>query len=235
LFDVDSNRAFWATSSFPWISPIEANWGAIRAEFDRVLVERERIPGLGDLSEDANLTFDRKPLSASSEWKWFFLHAYGNKIEANCLRCPTTAKLVESTPGMQSAVFVVLAPGKHIAPHRGLYKGLIRYHLGVLIPKPTGLCRIRVADETRPWEEGRSLVFDDTLTHEVWNDSDIHRVVLIMDIERPLPFPLAPLNRMVLRWISTTRYITDAIRKAAVPEGGGVYPSDATAKIGELF
>jgi len=236
LFSRNANQAFWENASFRWIARIEANWAAIRDEFDRVMLEQDRIPNVEYISEDGNLGADRKPMSRGAEWKWFFLYGYGHKIEGNCLRCPKTTKLVESIPGMRGAIFAILAPGKHIPPHRGLYKGLLRYHLGVRIPGPAGLCRITVGGETRAWEEGRSFVFDDTRTHEVWNESDGQRVVLMIDIERPLSPPLTTLNRLVLRWISSTTYITDAIRRVSAPAETGPrehFASNATVNPGE--
>jgi len=237
LFSRDANKAFLDNASFPWISRIEGNWLVIRDEFDRVMLERDGIPTVEDISEDGNLGADRKPMSKGPEWKWFFLYGYGHKVEDNCIRCPKTTELVESIPGMNGAIFAILAPGKHIPPHRGLYKGLLRYHLGVRIPGAAGLCRITVGGETRAWQESRGFVFDDTYTHEVWNESDEHRVVLMIDIERPLSLPLAMVNRMVLRWITSTRYITDAIERVRTSKDRGLQAhtdSRATAGTGGL-
>jgi beta-hydroxylase len=235
LFSRNANRAFWDNASFPWIARIEANWKTIRDEFDRVMLEQDRIPNVEDISEDGNLGADRKPMSRGAEWKWFFLYGYDHKIEGNCIRCPQTAQLVESIPRMHCAIFAILAPGKHIPPHRGLYKGLLRYHLGVRIPGAAGLCRIKVGGETRAWEEGRGLVFDDTQTHEVWNDSDARRVVLMIDLERPLSLPLTMLNRMVIKWISSTTYITDAVQRARAPERYPRAQSTSTANAGRPY
>lgn len=211
LFSSDANRAFLDTASFPWVKHIEENWHTVREEFDTVMLEQDRIPNVEDISQDGNLGADRKPMSKGAEWKWFFLYGYGHKVQANCVRCPKTTKLVESVAGMRGAIFAILAPGKHIPPHQGLYKGLLRYHLGVRIPGTPGLCRISVDGQTKTWEEGRSFIFDDTFTHEVWNEASVQRVVLMIDVERPLVAPLALLNRAILRWISSTSYITNAI------------------------
>jgi beta-hydroxylase len=173
LFSADAARPYLANSSFPWIKHVEANWKTIRDEFDAVMLEQDSIPNVEEISEDGNLGADRKPMSKGPEWKWFFLYGYAHKVETNCLRCPETTRIVESIPGMQGAIFALLAPGKHIPPHQGLYKGLLRYHLGVRIPGKPGLCRISVAGQTRAWEEGKGFVFDDTFTHEVWNESEV--------------------------------------------------------------
>ena len=39
---------------------------------------------------------------------------------------------------------------------------------------------------TREWVPGQAWVFDDTIEHEAWNDSDTPRAILIFDIWNPL-------------------------------------------------
>ena len=86
-------------------------------------------------------------------------------------------------------MFSILSPHKHILPHCGPYKGVLRYHLGLIVPEDAENCRIRVGDDIRHWEPGKPLIFDDVFNHEVWNDTDETRVVLFVDVERPLPEP----------------------------------------------
>ena len=232
LFSKDADRAWLDTACFPWNQQLEANWTTVRDEIEAVMLNQDHIPNVEDISQDGNLGADRQPMSRGAEWKWFFLYGYSHKIDANCARCPQTTQLVESIPGMRGAIFAVLAPGKHIPPHQGLYKGLLRYHLGLRIPEPAGSCRIKVNGETRPWVQGRGFMFDDTFTHEVWNDSTLQRVVLMIDVERPLPLPIASLNRFILRWIASTRYINDAIDnvKSKAEAGLGTAPEAETMK-----
>jgi len=40
-------------------------------------------------------------------------------------------------------------------------------------------------NETRAWRSNEAWVFDDTIEHEAWNDSDDLRVVLIFDLWAP--------------------------------------------------
>jgi beta-hydroxylase len=119
---------------------------------------------------------------------------------------------MEQTPGMVTAMFSILAPRKHILPHRGPYKGILRYHLGLIVPKDKEDCRIRVGSEIRHWEEGKSLLFDDTYDHEVWNDTDETRVVLFVDIIRPLPFPESLINKLIIKAIAFSPFVQDAKR-----------------------
>jgi aspartyl/asparaginyl beta-hydroxylase (cupin superfamily) len=133
-------------------------------------------------------------------------------------------RILNRIPNMKSAMFSILAPKKHIPPHRGMWKGMLRYHLGLIIPGPKGSCRIRVGKEIRTWEEGKSLVFDDSHEHEVWNDSDSYRVVLFVDVLRPVIFPLSLVNRTVV-WITartdSIAVLMDRARKKALAPTAG--------------
>jgi beta-hydroxylase len=82
--------------------------------------------------------------------------------------------------------------------------------LGLIVPEPKSACRIRISNEVAYWEEGKSLIFDDTFPHEVWNDTDGYRVVLFLDIARPLRFPLSAVNGLVNRFIAASPIIQDA-------------------------
>jgi beta-hydroxylase len=200
-------KTFFEPEQFPWTRTLETNWQAIRAELDEVLKDTEALPNFQDISADqATITDDDR-------WKTFFLYGFGFKAEGNCRRCPETTRLVESVPGMKTAFFSVLSPRKHIPDHRGPYKGVLRYHLGLQVPEPREGCRIRVGDDIRHWDEGKSMVFDDTYNHEAWNDTDGTRVVLFMDVVRPLPFPESAFNWIVLKAIAISPFIQDAKRK----------------------
>jgi ornithine lipid ester-linked acyl 2-hydroxylase len=80
----------------------------------------------------------------------------------------------------------------------GPYKGVQRYHLGLMIPGPEGSCRIRVRNDVRCRKEGKSMIFDDSYEHEVWNDVDSYRVVLFVDFVRATIFPLSIVNRLII-------------------------------------
>jgi len=206
----------------PWTATLEAHWADIRAELDEVLVRRDDLPNFQDISTDqATITDDDR-------WKTFFLYGYGFKSEPNCARCPRTTALVEAIPGMTTAMFSILSPGKHIEAHRGPYRGVLRYHLGLRIPAPTEAAGISVGGEIRHWSEGAGLLFDDGYEHFAWNDTDGLRVVLFMDVMRPLRRPAADLNRALIKAIAVSPFIGDAKRRhlewerrfAALTEGG---------------
>lgn len=195
---------FFDPASFAWVQPLEAHWPVIRQELDAILEHHDRLPNFQDISED------QTAITTDDRWKTFFLYGFGFKAEKNAALCPETTRLIEQVPGMKTAFFSILAPGKHIPPHRGPYKGVMRYHLGLRVPEPRTQCRIRVGDEVRYWEEGKSLLFDDTHEHEVWNDTEGTRVVLFMDVVRPLRPPLDTINELIIRLISWSPFVQNA-------------------------
>lgn len=192
LFYRDGHRTFFEPEEFPWVAGVESEWKTIRKELDALMVRREEIPNFQDYSPA------QSALTEGDQWKTFFFYAFGNKEKENCARCPETVRILDRIPGMNTAMFSILAPGKHIPPHRGPYKGVLRYHLGLIIPGPEGSCRIRVGDDVRCWKEGKSLIFDDSHEHEVWNDSNSYRAVLFVNFVRPTIFPLSAVNRTII-------------------------------------
>jgi aspartyl/asparaginyl beta-hydroxylase (cupin superfamily) len=81
-----------------------------------------------------------------------------------------------------SLYFSVLEPRSRIAPHKGITNARLIAHFPLIVPDN---CGFRVGSETRRWEPGKALIFDDMTNHEAWNDSDRIRVVLIADLWRP--------------------------------------------------
>jgi beta-hydroxylase len=190
-YSLVGDSIFFDTEQFPWAKELEANWPVIRKELDQVLQNTNALPNFQDIMPR------QQRISQDDGWKTYYFYGFGFKAKKNCERCPETWKLLKQIPGMKVAFFSILAPGKHIPEHRGKHKGLIRYHLGLRVPEPKAACRIRIGNEIAYWEEGKSLIFDDTFPHEVWNDTDGYRAVLFLDIARPLRFPLSLVNWLV--------------------------------------
>jgi beta-hydroxylase len=187
----DADRAFLPPEQFPWIREVEARFGEIRTELDALLSRVDQIPAFHQVSS-------RQDDIADARWKTFFFKVYGHDVPESRALCPRTADALARIPRMSTAMFSILQPGKHIAAHHGPHKGVLRYHLGLRVPTTDGRCAIRVGEETRVWEEGKSLVFDDTFEHEAWNRSDAPRVVLFVDFLRPMPLPLEVANRALM-------------------------------------
>jgi beta-hydroxylase len=157
------------TNDFPFTKDLEANWKTVQKEL------------LG-LSNYNFMNFPEKHLYETG-WKTFALYFFGRQWKPNTPLCPETTRLVETIPGMVTAGFSRLEPGTHIKPHVGYTNAVLRCHLPLIVPE--GDCKLRVGDETRSWEEGKCLVFDDTTEHEAWNRTDKVRVVLLLDVMRP--------------------------------------------------
>ncbi len=208
-YSPQGNATFFDPKDFPWTRILEDNWQTIRKELDVILEHTDELPNFQDISKD------QLSITRDDKWKTFFLYGYGYKSEANAARCPETTKLVEQVPGMLTAFFSILKPGKHIPAHRGPYKGVLRYHLGLLVPEPKERCRIRVGEDVRHWEEGKGMLFDDTHDHEVWNDTEGVRVVLFMDVVRPLRFPASWLNRLIITLIKYSPIVQSARKNGA--------------------
>jgi aspartyl/asparaginyl beta-hydroxylase (cupin superfamily) len=201
------NPAVYQTADFPEFRILENNWKVIRRELEGVLDERKRLPTLQDISPvNVHLTRDE-------HWRIYMLYSYGERIEENCVKCPETTRLVEQIPGMKTAMFSILSPGKHIPAHRGPYNGVLRYHLGLIIPEPREKCRIRVGSQYCTWEEGKGLVFDDSYEHEVWNDTEGQRVVLFITFDRPLKFPGSIFNWGINKLHELSTYHQEPLRR----------------------
>ena len=200
------DEQFFPLERFPWVEHIEANWEVIREELEGVLQDREALPNFQDISKD------QIEITDDDRWKTFFLYGYGFEAELGVQMCPRTAALMREIPGMTTAMLSILSPRKHILDHRGPYKGVLRYHLGLIVPKEKEKCRIRVGDEVRHWAQGESMVFDDTFNHEVWNDTEETRVVLFVDVLRPLPFPESLVNKLIVKAIAVSPFVQDAKR-----------------------
>jgi beta-hydroxylase len=191
-------------TEFPWIAELEANADVIRRELLAVIGDRDRMPTMQDISKT------QRKIIKDTSWKTFFLYAYGLKAEANRVRCPETTKLIDKIPNLEVAFFSILDPGAHIRAHHGVYKGLLRVHLGLLVPEPREKCRMQVGGETILWQEGEAVMFDDTYLHEVWNETDGVRAILLIDVHRPLKPPQGAVNRALLKVARRAPFVAES-------------------------
>jgi aspartyl/asparaginyl beta-hydroxylase (cupin superfamily) len=186
---------------FAWTALLRDHWRTIRDE--AVAAALQEAPSLATISPD------HRSIAEIGKWRSFFLWGYGYPIPDNLARCPETHKLVERIPGLNSAFFSILAPGTHIPAHRGVTKGLITCHLGLIVPRD-GDVRMRIADRVVRWAEGETLVFDDTYDHEVWNDTSATRVVLLIQFERPLRNPGKWFADLFLGFVRRSAFVQEA-------------------------
>lgn len=198
---------FFDPANFSWTREVEAYFPDIRRECLEVIADLNQVPNLDELSEGSS------KLAQGDEWKGFLLMAFGRVAPRNASRCPKTVEAMKRIPGINTVAFSVLGPRVHLPRHTGEFAGILRYHMGVLLPDGSD-CRIGVDDEVRTWTEGGSMIFDDTHPHEVWNDTDQIRVVLLADFVRPGFWPIRMLVRGLIAAVSRTSYTTDVIRNA---------------------
>jgi aspartyl/asparaginyl beta-hydroxylase (cupin superfamily) len=204
---VHGDPHIYGSATFPWAAEVEAGWKSVQAELDQVMKYRDQIPSFHEILKEVTT------ITTDSNWKTFFLAGIGMNCEENARRCPETMKLLGKIPGMKTAFFSILSPHKHIPAHRGAYNGILRFHLGLLVPEPREKCRIRIGNDYRSWTEGKCLIFDDTFNHEVWNDTDGYRVVLFVDFARPLKFPFHHMNETLLNVGSLAPFLREAGEK----------------------
>ena len=195
------------TRLFPWAAEIEEEWFRVRGELDRVMTFRDQMPSFQDILKEVGT------IQNDNNWKTYFLAGIGMDCAENARRCPETMRLLRKIHGMTTAFFSILSPRKHIPAHRGAYNGILRLHLGLMVPEPRAQCRIRVGNDYYSWREGEAFIFDDTFNHEVWNDTDGYRVVLFVDFARPLRGLWHRLNQRLLNMGSLAPFLREAGEK----------------------
>ena len=178
---------FFDRALFPWLDPIEAATDAIREEFLNVLQLEEGFAPYITYPPDAPVN-QWAELNNSPQWSAFHLYKDGALLQDNAAKCPLTMSLLAQVPQpvqagrTPAAMFSLLKPNTRIPPHTGVSNVRLVTHVPLIIPPG---CGFRVGNDVREWVLGRAWVFDDTINHEAWNDSDKLRVVLIFDIWHP--------------------------------------------------
>lgn len=179
---------FYERDEFPWIEAFEAQTPAIQQELRAILAE-EAAEFSPYIHYGEHLPLDQwRELNNSPRWTAYPFYELGQRIEERCRRAPRTMAAVEALPQAEvplrspNLMFSVLQPKTRIPPHTGVANFRLVVHLPLILP---GGCGFRVGSETRQWRIGEAWVFDDTIEHEAWNDSDEVRVILICDIWNP--------------------------------------------------
>ena len=188
LFPFLVNYEFHAREYFPWLANLEAATESIRDELLEVLsADRAGIQPYIDYGEGLPVRQWRE-LNHSRRWGAYFLWNEGVRQEAHCTRCPRTLAALAATPQVDipgrgpTAFFSILDARTKIPAHTGVTNTRLTVHLPLVVPPG---CRFRVGGETREWRVGSAWVFDDTIEHEAWNDSDAARAILIFDVWNP--------------------------------------------------
>ena len=178
---------FFDNKAFPWIEAVEGATEAVRAEFMEVL--RGDTGFQPYIEYPADVPHDQwAELNNSPRWSAFHLYKMGERVEANAVRCPKTMAVLDGVPQPRqqgrtpAAMYSLLKPHTRIPPHTGVTNVRLVVHLPLVVPPG---CGFRVGNQTRQWVPGKAWVFDDTIEHEAWNDSDQLRVVFIFDVWHP--------------------------------------------------
>jgi len=187
-----------SASRFPEARRFVESWSVLRDEALRLAENIGQVPRFHELmAEQASIS-----ANDGRDWRVFVLKAYGINIPRNMALCPQLGALVESVPDVLSATLSFLAPHKHIPRHRGPFRGVLRFYLGLSVStaadgRPSTVLMIdgteyRIAD-------GESLLWDDTFPHEVWNNSESPRIALLLDVRRHgMPLDMELLSRLLI-------------------------------------
>jgi len=186
---------------FPEGERFVAAWQQLRDEALEVQARLHEVPRFHEIMKE------QAEISANDDrdWRLLILKAYGTEAPHNMAKCPTLARIVTAIPNVLSASISFMAPQKHIPRHRGPFRGVLRYYLGLSMPKPVAGRRgavLTIADAEYRIADGEALLWDDTYPHEVWNDSDEVRTVLLLDVwRRGMPIDMEVFSRMLISMV----------------------------------
>jgi aspartyl/asparaginyl beta-hydroxylase (cupin superfamily) len=201
FFDIDT--------TFPALNRLTQNQAPIKEELERILTAKPAMPKYHEI-DFTQFSVSGK-LDKEKDWKVFMLYAMGERPAANRALCPKTCALLDEVPDLFQAFFSILEGGKSVPRHTGPYRGYLRYHLALKVPKENPPS-IRVKDQWYVWQEGQAVLFDDSHHHQIVNRANEDRVVLIVDVLRPMP-PLPHLvNRLMTRFVIRYVYAKGVIR-----------------------
>jgi aspartate beta-hydroxylase len=200
LYDarIDTPPVLDTTAYFPGATQFVSAWADIRDEALSLSSRMQTIPRFHEIMPA------QAEISANDgkDWRLFILKVYGTEVDKNMALCPKLAGLIASHPDVLSASLSFLAPHKHIPRHRGPFRGVLRYQLGLSVPvdeqgRPAAVLALN--DIEHRVGEGQHLLWDDTYPHEVWNRSDQMRLVLLLDVRRPhLPLDLRVISSALI-------------------------------------
>ncbi|TDR73025.1 aspartyl/asparaginyl beta-hydroxylase domain-containing protein [Paludibacterium purpuratum] len=192
LFARAPAKPYLPASNFPELATLTADWQRIRDE-------AIQLYGMGDIK--ASNRYDDVGFNSffKSGWKRFYLKWYGEPHPSATLLCPYTTALLQQFPNIKAAMFASLPPGSRLVLHRDPFAGSVRYHLGLVTPNHDD-CYIEVDGERYSWRDGQAVLFDETYLHYAENATDLPRIILFCDVERPMWFaPAAWVNRLLSR------------------------------------
>ena len=200
LYDarIDTPPVLDAGRYFPNAAKFAGAWPALREEALAIATRLHAVPRFHEIMPA------QMPISANDgkDWRVFVLKVYGTNVQKNLAACPTVAQLLVASPDVLSATLSYLAPRKHIPRHRGPFRGILRFQLGLSVPvdaqgRPAAVLTLN--DQEYRIGNGEHLLWDDTYPHEVWNHSDEPRIALLLDVRRRyMPADMRLLSRALI-------------------------------------
>lgn len=181
-----AQRQFYEREEFDWVPALEAATSNIRDELVAALDDADFRPYIENDPDRPHRDFHG--LNENRDWTALYLWRNAEVVEENARRFPKTMAALEKVPlsaiGSQTpaVLFSRLEPGAHIPPHSGMLNCRLICHLPIIVPPG---CWLRVGNETREWDEGKLLIFDDSIEHEAKNPSGEVRIILLFDVWRP--------------------------------------------------
>ena len=179
-------RAFYEREEFDWIADVEAATAEMWAELKARLAEGEDFRPYVETRTDR--PSPNNPLKDDPSWGAHYFWNNGEIVATHAAAAPATMAALAKAPmpvisgRSPMALWSLLKPGTHIQPHTGMLNTRLIVH----IPLVTNAdCALRVGPETRRWEQGKALIFDDSFEHEAWNRGNETRVILLFEIWRP--------------------------------------------------
>lgn len=211
LFTKVPTTPYLSTGTFKDLKLLEDNWETIRDEAI-ALINLEKIQA-AKKNDDAGFNSFFK-----SGWKRFYLKWYDAKHPSAEKFCAKTVALLRQAKSVKAAMFAELPSGAKLNPHRDPFAGSLRYHLGLVTPNDDR-CFIDVNQQRYSWRDGQGVVFDETFIHTAENNTDINRIILFCDLERPMRYRWAA---AVNRWLGRYMMSAGASPNETGDETGGV-------------
>jgi aspartate beta-hydroxylase len=196
---IDAPAILDTASEFPNAAKFTGAWRDIRDE--ALGVRLGKIPRFHDIMPE------QADISANDglDWRMFVLKAYDMGVPANLARMPVLSRLLAECPEVKSAAISFLAPRKHIPSHRGPFRGIMRFHLGLVIPRQADgrpATIMMIDHQEKRITDGEGMLWDDTYPHEVMNNADETRIALLLDVWRPgMSWDMEMLSRLIVRGV----------------------------------
>lgn len=205
----------WDPAGWPWIADIVEQVPAIREEL-LAYVGATQIPLVAEVAGfdvDSEGAKTAVPVRTGA-WRTVLLFANGRWIDATAAHFPVTRSCFEHLHRKANVGFSALEGHSHIEAHVGANRGALRLQVPIIVPGEDGECRIRIGDDMVHWHEAEPIVFDLKVDHEAWNDTPDLRVLLMVEIPQPLPWPVSGLNRLAqyaMRWHPSYRELPERV------------------------